>query len=563
MNKIFLLLLLCGVELTAQNNIPVDYFDSPLDIPIILAGNFGELRSNHFHSGLDIKTQQKRGFPIYAPADGYVKRIKVAHYGYGKALYLQHPNGYSTVYAHLQKYAGAIQKYVKDKQYDKEEYQIELFPEASVLAVKKGDIIGYTGNSGSSGGPHLHYEIRDASSRPMNPMLFGMDVADSKPPLIHTAFVYPSSEDAQVNKSQKPLKLRLKKQKDGSYQADKITAYGKIGFGIGSNDQQDGASNKNGVYRIKTIYNGAEKFNVLFEKFSFAETRYLNRFIDYGYYKKNRDRVQKLFRQTNNPLSIIVDEEDDGYVTIEDGLTSIFTIEVLDFKGNKVEIVVPIEGKKEAIIETNGPKETLDYIAHDQGSSITKGKFSVYIPSASLYESIYLDIEAKGDTLELHEDIVPLHKNMTISLDVSNYSKADMAKLYIGKANYRGEPYYNTTYRNGSKLTMKTKTFGTYVLARDTVSPVITPINFKEGKWISENETLILKIDDAISGIGSYRATINGNFILTEYDYKKDVLVYDFSDNINTDTENKLKVIVVDNVGNSTTFEATFFRKQS
>ncbi|MEM7087072.1 MAG: M23 family metallopeptidase [Bacteroidota bacterium] len=563
MNKIFLLLLLCGVELTAQKNIPVDYFDYPLDIPLILSGNFGELRSNHFHSGLDIKTQQKRGIPIYAPADGYVKRIKVAHYGYGKALYLQHPNGYSTVYAHLQKYAGDIQKYVKEKQYEKEEYQIELFPDASLLAVKKGDIIGYTGNSGSSGGPHLHYEIRDASSRPMNPMLFGIDIADTKPPLIHTAFVYPMSEDAQVNRSQKPLKLRLKKQKDGSYQADKISAYGKIGFGVGSNDQHNGASNKNGVYRIRTTYNGAEKFNVLFEKFSFAETRYLNRFIDYGYYKKNRDRVQKLFRETNNPLSIIVNEDDEGYVTIEDGLSSIFTIEVLDFKGNKVEIVVPIEGKNEAVVETHGPKETLDYITHDQGSSIKKGKFSIYIPSGSLYESTYLDIKAKGDTLELHKDIVPLHKNITVSLDVSNYSKSDMAKLYIGKANYKGEPYYNTTYRNGSKLTMKTRTFGTYVLARDTVAPVVTPLNFKEGKWISENKTLTMKIDDAISGIGSYRATINGNFILTEYDYKKDVLVYDFEDMINTETENNLKVIVVDNVGNSTTFEATFFRKQS
>ena len=160
MKNIFLLLLLCGVQLTAQNQIPTDYFSDPLDIPIILAGNFGELRSNHFHSGLDIKTQQRRGLPIYAPADGYVKRIKVGHYGYGKALYVQHPNGYSTVYAHLQKYAGDIQKYVKQQQYEKEEYEVELFPEPTILLVKKGEIIGYTGNTGSSGGPHLHYEFR-------------------------------------------------------------------------------------------------------------------------------------------------------------------------------------------------------------------------------------------------------------------------------------------------------------------------------------------------------------------------------------------------------------------
>ena len=563
MNKIFILLFLCGFQLLAQNKIPVDYFDSPLDIPIILAGNFGELRSNHFHSGLDIKTQQRSGFPIYAPADGYVKRIKVGHFGYGKALYLQHPNGYSTVYAHLQKYAGPIQEYVKKKQYDKETYELELFPDASLLAVKKGDIIGYTGNSGSSGGPHLHFEIRDATSRPMNPMLFGFDVADKRPPLIHTAFVYPSSDNAQVNRSQKPLKLRLKKQKDGNYQAEKITAFGKIGFGVGTNDQHDGASNKNGAYQIRSTFNGNERFKILFEKFSFAETRYLNRLIDYGYYKKNRDKVQKLFRESNNPLSVIVAEEDAGYVTIEAGQTSVYTIEVTDFKGNMVKIMVPIEGKDEPIVGKIEVDESQDYLVHNQGNSITKGKFSVYIPAESLYEDSYLSIESTGDTLKLHEDVVPLHKNMTISMDVSHYSKSDMGKLYIGRANYRGEPYYNTTYRNGSKLSTKTKTFGTYVLAKDTVAPKITAINFKEGKWMSEKETLRVKIEDAISGIGSYRATINGNFILTEYDYKKDVLVYDFNDNIITETENKLKVIVVDNVGNSATFEATFFRKQS
>ncbi|MEL6812919.1 MAG: M23 family metallopeptidase [Bacteroidota bacterium] len=562
MKKIFLVLLLCGVQLAAQTDIPKDYFSNPLDIPLILSGSFGELRSNHFHSGLDIKTQRKRGLPIYAPADGYVKRIKVAHFGYGKALYLQHPNGYSTVYAHLEKYAGKIQEYVKKGQYDKEEYEIELFPEPSVLRVFKGDLIGYTGNSGSSGGPHLHYEIRDASSRPMNPMLFGIDIPDSKPPLVHTVIAYPTGSDAHVNQSQKPVKLRLIRQKDGSYRAETLKAFGKIGFGIGTNDQMDGASNKNGTYRIKASYNGTEVYEVLFNKFSFSETRYLNRYIDYAHYKKNKDRVQKLFRQTNNPLSVIIDEVDSGYVWVDDGFASVYKIAATDFKGNKVEITVPIEGKQHATLHGDVEDEVLDFVSRDQGNSITKGKYSVYIPSESLYEDAYLKIESSGDTLKLHEDVIPMHKNMTISVDVSNYSKEDISKLYIGRKNYRGAPYYNTTYRNGTKLSAKSRTFGTYILARDTTLPKITPINFDHEKWISKNETLELKIEDDISGISSYRATINGKYILTEYDYKKDVLVYDFDDNIVTETENNLKVIVVDNVGNSATFEATFFRKQ-
>lgn len=527
-----------------------------------LSGNFGELRSNHFHSGLDIKTQQKEGFPVYAAADGYVHRIKVQHYGYGKAIYLQHPNGHSTVYAHLQKYAGEIQKYVKQNQYKKESFEIELFPEADVLPVKKGDLIGYTGNSGSSGGPHLHFEIRDAASRPMNPLLFGIKIPDSSQPLINSVFAYPSSDEAHVDQSQNPVKLRLKRQKDGSYVAESIRAYGKIGFGISAYDQQNGASNKNGTYQIKTKFNGETQFTVLFNKFSFDETRYLNRYIDYHYFETNKSRVQKLFRQSNNPLSVIVQEINNGYVQVEDSFSSMYTIEVSDFEGNTVLITIPIEGIKEEIKDPKRIEKTSDFIYADQATSITKGKFSIYIPSESLYEDTYLSIEAKGDTLVFHEDVIPIHKNISITVDASNYKAADLSKLYIGRINYKGVPYYNSTSRKDTKLSTGVRTFGTYALALDTIPPTITPKNFKEGQWISKNNTLEITIDDKESGVSSYRATLNGKFILTEYDYKKDVLVYDFEDQVTTESENNLQVIVVDNVGNSATFEATFFRKQ-
>jgi murein DD-endopeptidase MepM/ murein hydrolase activator NlpD len=545
-----------------QNEVPKDYFNNPLEIPMILAGSFGELRSNHFHSGLDIKTQQKEGIPIYAPADGFVNRIKVAHYGYGKALYILHPNGYTTVYAHLRNFAGGIQKLVKKEQYEKESFEVELFPDSTMLPVTKGELIGYTGNTGSSGGPHLHYEIRDAASRPMNPMLFGVDIPDTKKPLVKTVMAYPHSDDAQVNQSQNPVKLRLIPQKDGSYISEGITAFGKIGFGIDANDQQDGASNKNGVYQIKTTFNGSEKFDIRFEKFSFDETRYLNRYIDYGYFQNNKVRIQKLFRESNNPLSIIGFENDNGYLNIEDGFNSTYIIDVTDFKGNKTLIYIPIEGKKLDVLQPTSVQETEDYIYADHATSITKGKYGIYIPANSLYEDTFLEISVQGDTLKLHEDTIPIHKNITISADASNYEASDLDKLYIGRLNHRGKPYYNTTTRNGDKLSARTRTFGTYVLVSDTIAPSIKPVNFSNDKWISKNETLQLKIEDDLSGIGTYRATINGKFILMEYNYKKDVLTYDFDDNINEESENNLKLIVIDNVGNSATFEATFFRKK-
>ena len=168
------------MALNSQNNYPQNYFANPLEVPLVLSGSFAELRSNHFHSGLDIKTQQREGLKVLASADGFVSRIKIAHFGYGKALYITHPNGYTTVYGHLQKFSPEIEAYIKKQQYEKESFEVELFPSAETLIVTKGNLVAYSGNTGGSGGPHLHFEIRDKEERPMNPMLFGIDLNSDK-----------------------------------------------------------------------------------------------------------------------------------------------------------------------------------------------------------------------------------------------------------------------------------------------------------------------------------------------------------------------------------------------
>ena len=555
--------LLCGTVCMAQHNLATDYFSNPLDINLILSGNFGELRSNHFHSGLDIKTNQREGLPVYASADGYVSRINVGTFGYGKALYILHPNGYTTVYAHLQKYAGKIQDYVKENQYKRESYEIELFPSADLLPVKKGDLIAYSGNTGGSGGPHLHFEIRDNAQRPMNPMLFGINIHDTRVPIVKGVFAYPIGDDAQVNHSQEMTKLRLIQQKDGNYKTEDLTAFGKIGFGIATYDFLDGASNKNGIYSVETTLNNTEKFEVRFDKFSFDETRYLNRYTDYAYSQTNRSDIQKLFRESNNPLSIITKEDDNGYVYIADGLDYSYHIVVKDFMGNTRSVIIPIKGQKSEDFVPRTVTPTEDFIYADHATSLSKGKFSVYIPANSLYDNVYLNIKAEGDTLKLHEDVIPLHRNISITADISNYSEEDRKKLFLGRLNYRRKPYYTSTEKQGDKLVAKTRTFGDYAIVADYTPPEIKPLNFSEGKWISNQSELRIRITDDLSGISSYRATINGKFILMEYEYKKNLLTYDFSDAVSDDTENNFKLIVIDNVGNSATFEAKFFRKNT
>jgi len=562
MRTTFAIFLFIGATVFAQDYYPQDYFGSPLDVSLILSGTFAELRPNHFHSGLDIKTQQREGLKVYAAASGYVSRIKISHYGYGKALYITHPNGYTTVYAHLSKFSPEIEAVVKKLQYEQESFEVELFPKTEDLIVEKGELVAYSGNTGGSGGPHLHFEIRDNAERPINPLLFGIDIKDTTLPVIKEVYAYPMDSNSYVNQSNEKQKLRLIPLPNGDYTVENIKAFGQIGFAIEANDRQDLAYNNNGVYNIQTFFNGNQKIDIDFKRFSFDETRHLNRFIDYGHYTTKKERLQKLFIDTNNPLSLYQNSDNRGIIQVEDSTASVYKVAVKDFKNNTSWLTINITGKKEDQYKLKDSFVSSYHIYANKTNELLHKNVSVEFYQDTFYEDFYMDFSISNDTIKLHDNTVPVKKHFKVTFDISNYNPSDAEKLYIARlVGYKKYPLYSNTKREKNLLYTLTNTLGTYTLVKDTITPTIQAINFKNGQWLSNYRYLKLKINDEGSGISSYRATVNGKWILMEYDYKTKTLTHDFNDNIVSDTNNNLKVIVTDNVGNNSTFEATFHRK--
>ncbi|AWX43356.1 hypothetical protein HME9304_00344 [Flagellimonas maritima] len=553
---------LLTLSLTSQEKYPQDVFGSPLEIPLILSGTFGELRSNHFHSGIDIKTQRRQGLPVLTIADGTVTRIKVSHWGYGKALYIAHPNGYTSVYAHLQKFGPEIEAYIKKVQYGKKSFEVEVFPDYGELKVFKGDVIGYSGNSGSSAGPHLHFEIRSSvTEKPTNPLLYGYEVRDATNPTLSGLYAYPLSNDALVNQSAERIQLSFTKQADGTFLADKLTAIGTIGFGFNGFDRQDLAANKNGVFSVKQIVNGKTYSAYNFKTFSFTETRYINTLIDYPYFGKFKQRIQKCFKEPYNRLTIYETLHNNGKIMIKEGLSYNVQILIADIEGNETKLVIPVEGKQQAIKIKKDESKTSDFIISDKPNNFDLTAAKVYFPSNTFYEDFYIDLEKGKDTIKIHNNSVAAHRNFTISFDVSKYDPKERKQLFIARLDEKNTSRHSKTYKRDDAFTTRTRTFGTYTIAKDSIAPTIKPRNFKEKQWLSNYSYLSLEIEDDLSGINTYSATVNGEWILMEYEPKTRTITYNFDDKILNKAQCDLKVVVTDNVGNSSTFESTFFRK--
>ena len=563
-NILFLPFLLFHFLLFAQEDYPTNYFRSPLDIPLSVSGTFGELRSNHFHAGIDLKTNRRTGLPVYATAEGYVSRIKVSVWGYGKVIYIKHPNGYLTVYAHLSKFGKGIEDYVKRIQYSKKSYETgNIYPKEGEILVEKGQVIGYSGRTGGFVAPHLHYEIRDKQNKSIiNPLLFGLKVKDSIAPTIKKLMAYPIGSNSRINRTNKNQILPLRKEANNEYITNRISAFGKISFGVNVFDRLGKELNKNGVYSIEMYVNGKRHYYHKLETFSFAESKYINLLIDYNHYAKHKSKIQKTFKEESNKLSIYKGLVDDGVIEIKEGMNYLVKVVIKDFKGNTSSIKIPIVGmKSNSIIQSQ--IDTTDYkINKSQFHKFTQNGISIAFPKNTFYKDVYLDFTTNGTLANIHKPTLPLDKSFTITFDSTLYSKSDVDHIYIANINNEKYPSYQKTRKKEDKIFTTTKTLGKYTLLIDNQLPKIYSCNFKNNDWISNYRYLTIKISDSQSGIKSYDGFIDDQWILMEYDVKLKKLTYDFNDKKLVGSKHIFKLVVSDNVGNTNIYESTFYRKQ-
>ncbi|KAA3652090.1 MAG: M23 family peptidase [Bacteroidetes bacterium] len=550
---------------------PQDYFRSPLDIPLFLSGNFGELRSNHFHAGIDIKTAGVEGQKIYAVADGYVSRIKVSPYGYGNALYITHPNGYTSVYGHLKKYNDKLTAYIKDNQYKQESFEVQLFPSLFAFPVKKGDLIAYSGNSGSSGGPHLHFEIRDTKTEhPIDPLLFGFDLKDNINPDIYAITIFPLNKEARINGANQAKRYKATGQ-NGKYrllQQTPILVSGEIGFGIESVDRMNGAGNSYGLHQIELRLDSQLIFQQKINEFSFDEGRYINALIDYKTYIAQRRRVQRSFVLPGNQLRFYTVLKNKGKVTINKPGEHKLTYQVSDIKNNRstIDFNVVYMPESESLSSSTIHSKAVKFFKYNERNTFVEDNFLVDLPAHVLYEDIYFEYReeaplsgALSPTYWIHNHYTPLHKHITVSIKLPPLEEQLKKKAVVFSTVDGKSKYAEGGEWNGLNISVKTRSFAGYGVALDTIQPQIRPINIFNNADMSSKWSIQVKINDNFSGIGSYNGYIDGKWVLMEYDAKNNLLTHYFDERTSKGVH-EFKLVVNDKVENQSIYQVKFKR---
>ncbi len=549
---------------------PKDYFMAPVDAnPMRLTGTFGELRSDHFHSGIDIDSKTGGvGQPVFAAADGFVDRIRVQASGYGNVVYIKHPNGYTTVYAHLDRFSSELQKFVREMQYKRERFEVDLHPSDGQFKVKKGQEIGKLGNSGGSTGPHLHFEIRQSGTdRALNPLLFGLPVPDKTPPEIRDMKLYLLNDKREVMAG-KPFPLQRRKDGTAGVAGDTVSIGAwRVGFGVKAFDKQTGQRNDNGVYAISLYADGELAYQYRMDELDFDETRFLNAHVDFAARKRYGAWFHRCFILPGDRLSNYTRTEALGAVTLSKDKPVKITLKVLDAAGNtsSVHFWVKRSENMEAVAGLPFQYE----LPWDAESRIDLEGFSMIMPKGALYETLPFQYKTTHENIDgmysslhhLHDENTPVQKYFELGIRPDNLPPELRSKAVIANYGYGRPDNCGGSWR-GDYLVTKVRQFGDYCVMVDNSPPSITPVVFDDD--MRRKSTMAFRIRDnfAVSGSAdhlSYRGTVDGQWVLFEYDRKRDRITHTFDGRIGAG-EHFLRLVVRDDRGNEAVLERKFIR---
>ena len=554
-------------------------FSKPMNLPFNLAGSFGEPRPDHFHSGIDIKTNGVEGQPVFAVYDGYISRIRVSPYGYGRAIYITHPNGFTTVYGHLSRFYGAIEKYIDAQHYALKKSELDLTPDASVFPLKQNDTIAFSGNTGGSDAPHLHFEVRNTQTEhALNPLDFypRSFYVDTIPPQINKVKVY------ELNSNFYPVsthEYQLKRTPNYLTTDSIIQIISKnFYFSLEGFDKQDYSENKNGINTIEVYQNGEFKFRYDLTEIDFDKTRMCNAFVDYNEMKNGNGYYYNCYKLQNNNLPF--------YIAINNGIINCNTndsIEIdvfcLDYNNNKVKLKIRLvtglifpsgryyDFQPEAPHTFHGLTQ-VKFIKSTQSDSIISNNFKIKFTSKSFYNDEFIEYTRliRNDTTKselsnyfevfVFDKETPLHKPAKI--EFKSAIKKNRNKIVIVRQNHKGKETALKTTFDKTKFYANTKELGTFYLKYDTSKPLIEISNFFRsfGTQIS-NLIIQAKIKDNLSGINTYNGYIDDQWVNFYYDAKNDVIQYNIDEHCSKG-EHLLKIIVTDNVGNKNIVQQKF-----
>lgn len=549
---IFLSLLITACGTTAAESLPT--LARPLDIPLVLSANFGELRSNHFHSGLDFKTQGQTGFSIHCSDDGYVSRILVSPWGYGRAIYITHPAiGLTTVYAHLESFSKKIDSHVRAEQYRQESFRVDITFPANLIPVKKGEIIGRSGNSGSSGGPHLHYEIRDTKSEyALDPMpYFRKYITDNTPPNVRALALYPrhgivDGKSESAYRSAKTI-------------SQPFTAWGEVIPGIKAYDRMTTTTNIYGIKHLSLIVDGKEVYRRTINQVDFNRTRAINTVISYPDLVKSNSWFMTTYVPQSMPLSDIITATADGVITIDQERDYQCEWIMIDDHGNRSSAPFVIQGRR-SNLPTSTPKG--DLFKWDGNNSITQQLYSASFPAETFYDDILFTSSATtaseycSPMVTLGSSDIALARNYSLSIAITADTISDKTKYCLVRINGRKKSAIDASYTDG-KMNASVNRLGNYAVTTDTKAPIVKSL--QPHKW-KRRGAIAYKISDNLSGIKEYRCTIDGKWVLCEYDGKTGRLSYRLEANRVTKGKNHTVTLSVsDACGNTTSATDTFF----